>query len=72
MCELLVSLHFAICDLIYDVPSCSHCKSLAPEWKKAAAQLKGIVNIAAIDGDAEKALAGRIGVKGFPTIKVCL
>ncbi|RHY55903.1 hypothetical protein DYB26_000147 [Aphanomyces astaci] len=51
-------------------PWCGHCKSLAPEWKKAAKALDGIVNVAAVDCDQHKELAGKYGVNGFPTIKV--
>eukprot|EP01091_Cochliopodium_minus_P009187 TRINITY_DN219_c0_g1_i1.p1 TRINITY_DN219_c0_g1~~TRINITY_DN219_c0_g1_i1.p1 ORF type:complete len:406 (-),score=156.20 TRINITY_DN219_c0_g1_i1:29-1246(-) len=50
-------------------PWCGHCKSLAPEYKKAANNLDGIVKIAAIDCDQEKELCGAFGIKGFPTIK---
>lgn len=51
-------------------PWCGHCKSLAPEWKKAATALKGVVKIGAVDCDQHKALGGQYGVRGFPTIKV--
>ena len=51
-------------------PWCGHCKNLAPEWKKAAKALKGIVTVAAVDADAAKSLGGRFEVKGFPTIKL--
>ncbi|KDO29489.1 hypothetical protein SPRG_06029 [Saprolegnia parasitica CBS 223.65] len=51
-------------------PWCGHCKSLAPEWKKAAKALDGIVNVAAVDCDEHKSLAGQFGVQGFPTIKI--
>ena len=51
-------------------PWCGHCKSLAPEWKKAAGALKGLVTVVAVDADASKSLAGKYGVKGFPTIKL--
>lgn len=53
-------------------PWCGHCKSLKPEWVKAAKNLDGLVTVAAVNADEEqnKALAGKYQVKGFPTIKV--
>lgn len=51
-------------------PWCGHCKSLAPEWKKAATALKGLVKVGAVDADAHQSLGGEYGVRGFPTIKV--
>jgi len=51
-------------------PWCGHCKNLAPEWKKAASALQGVVKVGAVDADAHKELGGRYGIKGFPTIKV--
>lgn len=49
---------------------CGHCKALAPEYKKAATALKGIVRLGAVDADEHKGLGGQYGVRGFPTIKV--
>ncbi|CAF0939600.1 unnamed protein product [Didymodactylos carnosus] len=51
-------------------PWCGHCQSLTPEWKKAAAALKGIVKVGAVDADQHKSLGGQYGVSGFPTIKI--
>ncbi|KAI8977179.1 hypothetical protein BDF20DRAFT_873406 [Mycotypha africana] len=53
-------------------PWCGHCQRLAPEWKKAAKNLKGLVSVAAIncDEDANKGLCSQYGIQGFPTIKV--
>lgn len=51
-------------------PWCGHCKSLAPEYKKAAKALSGIVGVGAVDCDVHKTLCGQFGVRGFPTIKV--
>jgi protein disulfide-isomerase A6 len=52
-------------------PWCGHCKSLAPEFKKAAKIMKGVVKFAAVDLDAEenKPLASQYNVQGFPTLK---
>jgi thiol-disulfide isomerase/thioredoxin len=54
------------------VGRCGHCKTLAPEWKKAAKALAGSgdARVAAVDCDAHSELAQKYGIKGFPTIKV--
>ncbi|RLN96413.1 hypothetical protein BBJ28_00020473 [Nothophytophthora sp. Chile5] len=51
-------------------PWCGHCKNLAPEWKKAAEALDGVVNVAAVDCQEHEELAAQFGVEGFPTIKI--
>ena len=48
----------------------SDCQSLAPEWKRVATALKGIVKVGAVDADTHKSLGQQYGVSGFPTIKV--
>ena len=50
-------------------PWCGHCKTLAPEFKKAAKALKGIVKVGAIDLDVHKGFGMEYGIKGFPTLK---
>lgn len=51
-------------------PWCGHCKSLAPEYKKAAKALKGVVKVGAVDCDQHKDIAGQYNIRGFPTIKI--
>jgi len=52
-------------------PWCGHCKSLAPQWEKAAGMLEGkAVHLGAVDATVHSALAGKFGVSGYPTIKV--
>jgi len=53
-------------------PWCGHCKKLAPEYEKAATELKGIAPIAKVNADEEKnkPLASKYGIRGFPTLKV--
>uniref|UniRef100_A0A8R1DPK3 Thioredoxin domain-containing protein n=1 Tax=Caenorhabditis japonica TaxID=281687 RepID=A0A8R1DPK3_CAEJA len=49
---------------------CGHCKTLVPEFKKAAKILKGIANVAAIDSTVHKSNLNKYAIKGFPTIKI--
>ena len=45
------------------------CKNLAPEWARAATELKGKVKLGVVDATVHTQLAQRYGVQGFPTIK---
>ncbi|KAJ5787980.1 hypothetical protein N7457_002970 [Penicillium paradoxum] len=53
-------------------PWCGHCKSLKPAYEKAAKNLDGLANVAAIncDDDNNKPFCGQMGVQGFPTLKI--
>eukprot|EP00112_Aurelia_sp_Birch-Aquarium-sp1_P001478 Seg1159.16 transcript_id=Seg1159.16/GoldUCD/mRNA.D3Y31 product="Protein disulfide-isomerase A6" protein_id=Seg1159.16/GoldUCD/D3Y31 len=51
-------------------PWCGHCKQLAPEWAKAASELKGKVKVAAVDATVNTVIANKYQVRGYPTIKV--
>ncbi|KAJ0241449.1 Protein disulfide isomerase-like 1-2 [Hirschfeldia incana] len=56
-------------------PWCGHCKSLAPEYEKAAAELSSLstpIFLAKIDASEEsnKGIANEYKIQGFPTIKI--
>ncbi|EPZ34216.1 thioredoxin-domain-containing protein [Rozella allomycis CSF55] len=53
-------------------PWCGHCKALAPEYQKAAKNLKNLIQITAVNCDEEKnkGICSEYNIKGFPTIKL--
>lgn len=53
-------------------PWCGHCKNLQPAYEKAAKNLEGLAQVAAVncDDDDNKAFCGQFGVQGFPTLKI--
>lgn len=52
-------------------PWCPHCKKLAPEYEKAATQLKEHgVTVASVDCDKETKICQDFQIPGFPTLKL--
>jgi len=53
-------------------PWCGHCKNLKPAYETAAKSLAGIAKVAAVNCDEEmnKPFCGKMGVQGFPTLKI--
>lgn len=51
-------------------PWCGHCKRLAPEYEKAAVELKSSIPLVKVDGVAEMSLSETYKVHGWPTLLI--
>ena len=51
---------------------CGHCKNLAPHWAQAASELKGKVNLGAVDATVHSSVAGRFQVRPRSTVCGCV
>ena len=57
--------------VLFYAPWCGHCKKFHPEYEKAATVLrKENLYLAKVDATAEKKLAEKFEIQGFPTVKL--
>ncbi|EGD73898.1 molecular chaperone DnaJ [Salpingoeca rosetta] len=53
-------------------PWCGHCQRLAPEFARAAHNLRGVARLATVDCTREKDLCRQQHVRAYPTVRVYL
>ena len=64
------TIYYTYCNSQFCIIRCGHCKTLAPEWVKAAKALSDSpIKLAKVDATIAKQLAETHGIQGFPTIK---
>jgi len=49
-------------------PWCGPCRTMAPEFSKAALALKGKVRLVKLDTQAERSASAKYGIRGIPTM----
>ncbi|EFP04457.1 hypothetical protein CRE_25678 [Caenorhabditis remanei] len=57
-------------EVVISISRCGQCKSLVPEYKKAAKLLKGIASVGSIDATTQQTIPSKYAIKGYPTIKI--
>ena len=55
--------------LEFYAPWCGHCRQLAPKWRKVSEALHGVVRVAAVNCEVQKALCQQHEIRGYPSIK---
>ncbi|GJQ68101.1 hypothetical protein Trydic_g16788 [Trypoxylus dichotomus] len=49
---------------------CPYCQNFAPNFEKAAKELKGTIKVGVVDADEDRSLLRRYNVRGIPTVKI--
>lgn len=54
--------------LLFFSPHCGHCAAMLPAWAELERRVQGMAQLAAVNAEAEKMIADRLDVNGFPTL----
>lgn len=60
--------------VMFSMPGCGHCQNMGPAWQEFQQNFDGYngVRVVQINGQENQQLAQIHGVRGFPTVKLCI